>query len=189
MMGRARLREVENAAARGKIRGRGGSLLPILRVPSPGCKSAAPRLAGVLYFGIKECGGGETASSLKCWHSRGCLESRWRESVWPEGCLSEDQIANHSSGKVTLVQKIGWILAILCAACWFASEVRLPGEVPNAPAAEQMVWRRTAEGWEKMDGWTYAIERSPPALHPGVFGLLMIAFSLSVAVVRKEAAN
>ncbi len=85
--------------------------------------------------------------------------------------------------------KIGWILAILCAACWFASEVRLPGDVPLASAPEQTVWRRTADGWEKMDGWVYSIERSPPALHPGVFGLLMIALTLSAGIVQKESAN
>ena len=82
--------------------------------------------------------------------------------------------------------KFGWVLTILCAACWFASEVRLPSEVAPSSASEQMVWRRTADGWEKMDGWAYGIERTPPALHPGVFGLLMIAATLSVGIVRQE---
>jgi hypothetical protein len=87
---------------------------------------------------------------------------------------------------VILVQKIGWIVAILCAASWFASEIRLPGEVQNAAVQENLVWRRTADGWEKMEDWTFTTEKSPPALHPGVFGLMMLALSLTVGIVKKE---
>lgn len=80
--------------------------------------------------------------------------------------------------------KIGWILAILCAVSWWASEVRLPGDLRNVPPQEEIVWRRTVDGWEKVDDWTFAIENSPPALHPGVLGLLMLTLSLTVGVAK-----
>ena len=82
------------------------------------------------------------------------------------------------------MQKIGWILAILCAVSWFASEIRLPGDDQTVPVQEETAWRRTADGWEKATDWTVAIEKSPPALHPGVLGLLMVALSLTVGTVK-----
>jgi hypothetical protein len=92
-------------------------------------------------------------------------------------------------GKVTLVQKIGWILAILFAACWFASELQLPREIQSAPVQENLVWRRTAEGWEKVNDWTFALEKSPPALHPGIFSLLIVTLSLTAAIVKYNPAE
>ena len=83
-----------------------------------------------------------------------------------------------------LVQKIGWILAILCAGSWLASEIDLPGDVQNAPAREETAWRRTVDGWEKVNEWTFAIEKSPPLLHPGVMGLLMLTLSLTVGIAK-----
>jgi hypothetical protein len=93
-----------------------------------------------------------------------------------------------SFGKAFRVQKIGWIVAILCAVSWLASEINLPGEVQTAPAREETGWRRTAEGWENVNDWTFAIEKSTPALHPCVMGLLMVALSLAVGIAKKEPA-
>jgi hypothetical protein len=117
------------------------------------------------------------------------IESHYSEISHYSECWGAIQLPpppSHSPAKAISVLKIGWVLAMLCAACWFASEVRLPNEVAPSSASEQMVWRRTADGWEKMDGWAYGIERTTPALHPGVFGLLMIAATLSVGIVRQE---
>jgi hypothetical protein len=87
------------------------------------------------------------------------------------------------------VQKIGWILAILLGVSWLATEMPVPCDEQNAPAQEETLWRRTAQGWEKIDNWTFAIEKSPPALHPGVFGLLMVTLTLSVGVVKSGPAE
>jgi hypothetical protein len=125
----------------------------------------------------------EKLSSVRCCYPRGCLGKISHESFWPGGCLSED-CKTLLCGKVILVQKIGWILAILCAVSWFASEIRLPGDDQTVPAQEETAWRRTADGWEKATDWTVAIEKSPPALHPGVLGLLMVALSLTVGTVK-----
>jgi hypothetical protein len=88
--------------------------------------------------------------------------------------------------KVILVQKIGWILAILFAVSWYASEISLPRDAKNAPLREEIVWRRTVDGWEKPNDWYYAIEKSPPALHPGVMGLLMVTLSLTVGISKNK---
>jgi hypothetical protein len=92
-------------------------------------------------------------------------------------------------GKAILVQKIGWIVAILCAASWLASEIDLPGKVQNISDREEIVWRRTIDGWEKMTDWTFAAERTPPVLHPGIVGLLMAALSLTAGMVNNRAAK
>jgi hypothetical protein len=87
------------------------------------------------------------------------------------------------------VQKIGWILAILCAAIWLASEMPLPGDVQSPPAGEETIWRRTVEGWEKVSDWNMAIDKSPPVIHPGVFGLLMLIFPLTVGIAKNESVD
>jgi hypothetical protein len=87
------------------------------------------------------------------------------------------------------VHKIGWILAILCAVSWLASEINLPGNTQNSAAQEETAWRRTADGWENVNDWAFPIEISPPALHPCVMSLLMVAISLSVAIAKKEPAT
>ena len=111
-----------------------------------------------------------------------CLEKIGPRSNWRDGCkdLNRDLFE-----RVIPVLKIGWLLAILCAACWWASEVRLPGEVQNVPAQDESVWRRTVDGWEKANDWTFAIDNSPPALHPSVLGLLMVTLSLSAGIAKR----
>ena len=87
------------------------------------------------------------------------------------------------------MQKIGWILAVLCAVCWVASDINLPGEAPAVPSQNELVWRRTADGWENVNDWTFAVEKSPPILHPGVMALLMLMLSLTVGIVKIESAK
>ena len=86
------------------------------------------------------------------------------------------------------MQKIGWIVAILCAASWFASEIRLPGEVQNvaiqgAPLAANRPMLRKDGKLDFRDG------KIAPGPAPGVFGLMMVAFSLAVGIVKKETAT
>jgi hypothetical protein len=93
-------------------------------------------------------------------------------------------------GKAKLVQKIGWIIAVICILSWIASEIKLPADDAKAVAvAEEFVWRRTAEGWEKIDEWTYELNNTPPLLHPGVMALFMITLTLGVGVAKIESAK
>ncbi|MCC6127222.1 MAG: hypothetical protein IT426_19855 [Pirellulales bacterium] len=85
------------------------------------------------------------------------------------------------------MRKIGWIAAILCAASWLASELDLPGGVQKNSDREEIVWRRTVEGWEKITDWTFAVEKAPPVLHPGIMGLLMAALSLAAGMAHDRA--
>jgi hypothetical protein len=88
------------------------------------------------------------------------------------------------------VQKIGWIIAVLCLFSWIASEIRLPADDSQAVAVvEEFVWRRTADGWEKIDEWTCESNNSPPLLHPGVMALFMITLVLGVGVAKIESAK
>lgn len=87
------------------------------------------------------------------------------------------------------MQKIGWIVAILCGLSWFASEIPLPSDESNAPAEAEISWRRTTKGWEKTSEWSVAVEKTPPVVHPGVVGLLMLACTLSVGIAKKEPAK
>jgi len=61
--------------------------------------------------------------------------------------------------------------------------------MPKHSAKEEIVWRRTVDGWEKVNDWTFALEKSPPALHPGILGLLMVTLSLTVGIVKQEPRN
>jgi hypothetical protein len=90
------------------------------------------------------------------------------------------------SERLFVVQKIGWILAVLCGIGWLASEIPLPGDAPHSPAQEEIVWRRTVNGWEKANDWTFEIDQSSPALHPVVLGLLMLMLSLTVGIAKNE---
>jgi hypothetical protein len=105
------------------------------------------------------------------------------------GCSGFGMLSQNFRGKATAVQKIGWILAVLCALCWIASDINLPGEPQAAPAQNESIWRRTADGWENVNDWTFAIEKSPPVLHPGVMALLMVILSLSIGIVKMEPTN
>jgi hypothetical protein len=87
--------------------------------------------------------------------------------------------------KAISVQKIGWILAVLLGICWLATEIPSPLGDRKAPAQEQVLWRRTVQGWERIDDWTFVVEKTPPALHPGIFSLLMVTLSLSAGITSK----
>jgi hypothetical protein len=90
------------------------------------------------------------------------------------------------SRKAIHVQKIGWIVAILCAFCWVASDITLPSSAEKASVRQENVWRRTVSGWEKTSEWHGKTTQSPPSLHPGVMSLLMVTFSLSAGIAKSK---
>ncbi len=87
------------------------------------------------------------------------------------------------------MQKIGWIMAILCGLSWWASEMPLPGDASPPPAQTENVWRRTVNGWEKTSEWILPPDKSPPAFHPGILGLLMILIPTTVGIAKMEPAD
>jgi len=85
------------------------------------------------------------------------------------------------------VQKIGWILAILCARVGSPARSGCPAMAKTLPFGKNRL-RRTVDGWEKVNDWTFAIEKSPPAC-PRRFGLLIVTLSLAVGLVKNEPAK
>ena len=76
---------------------------------------------------------------------------------------------------------IGWLVVILLAAGWLASEIRLPGE-PALLQGGSDCWRRTRYGWQQPSWSTPEAPVWRPALHPGVVGLLELFLSVSALV-------
>ncbi|HUT90892.1 MAG TPA: hypothetical protein VMY37_15415 [Thermoguttaceae bacterium] len=79
------------------------------------------------------------------------------------------------------MRRLGWLLVLLAAVGWLATEVRLP-ETPAAPDRPLDSWRRTPDGWQRA---TWLAPQTPirrPALHPVVVGLLELLVCLAALV-------
>jgi len=77
------------------------------------------------------------------------------------------------------VRSIGWILLALGATAWWACQINVDS-VAGA-LAEQMVWRRTASGWERRDDWH--LEPAPrKPLHPVAIASLQLVAALGLLV-------
>jgi hypothetical protein len=70
------------------------------------------------------------------------------------------------------VQRIGWILAVLLALGWVASEIPLQNASSNDQPRVETSWRRTVDGWENSSQWTFYAFTPRPALHPFYFGMM-----------------
>lgn len=73
------------------------------------------------------------------------------------------------------MQRIGWILLLLLALGWLASEVPCQGPAPSAEPAT--VWRRTRDGWEHKDRVLVAGPPFRPALHPALIAAFEVLLS------------
>jgi hypothetical protein len=80
------------------------------------------------------------------------------------------------------VQRIGWILAILLAFGWLASEIPLQNASSDDQSSVQTCWRRTVDGWENTSQWTFYYNTHRPALHPFYFGLMQCAAVAWIAI-------
>jgi hypothetical protein len=74
--------------------------------------------------------------------------------------------------KGNAVQRIGWILAILLALGWLASEIPLQNAASNDQSRVQTSWRRTVDGWEDASQWTFYSIARRPAFHPFYLGMM-----------------
>ena len=80
------------------------------------------------------------------------------------------------------VRLIGWLLLILLALGWLASE--LPSPAGRTEAAAKTDWRRTRDGWERPT-WIAAATASTSGrmmLHPALVGLLEVSLALAVLI-------
>jgi hypothetical protein len=84
------------------------------------------------------------------------------------------------------VQKIGWIVAIMCGLSWWAVEMPLPGDALSPPEKTENLWRRTVNGWEKTNQWILPPDRPPPVFHPEFLGLLMILIPATAGMITVE---
>ena len=87
---------------------------------------------------------------------------------------------------------IGWLLLLLVAVGWLAAEVPLSGTPPATGL--QTDWRRTRDGWQRMNWLSEEVPLRRPALHPGLVALFvlllsvtaLVAFSTSTARFRRR---
>jgi hypothetical protein len=73
------------------------------------------------------------------------------------------------------VQRIGWILAVLLALGWLASEIPLQNASSNDQSRVQTCWRRTVDGWENASQWTFYPISQRRVFHPVYFGMIQCA--------------
>ena len=102
-------------------------------------------------------------------------------------CLPDSQ--RRQTG-MFVMQRIGWIVALLIAAGWVASEIPAnPSDGHNAVAS---AWRRTSEGWQQHSQVAPSRPRTPPPLSPLVVaglelllaGMALLAFSPEPSALR-----
>ena len=90
------------------------------------------------------------------------------------------------------MQRIGWIVALLIAAGWIASEIPAGYSDGNAGAAS--TWRRTVQGWQHRNQVVSSQPLTARPLGPLVVaglelllsGLALLAFSPAPSVQRRE---
>ena len=76
-----------------------------------------------------------------------------------------------------------WILALvifLVGLGWIAVEYEPP--LSGEPAVVESPWRRTANGWERVERWGQTSAPTPPALHPLLVAVFQTALSVAALV-------
>ena len=77
------------------------------------------------------------------------------------------------------MQRIVGMLLILFALGWLASHV------PATPAPDPprtVSWRRTSDGWQRVDSLYADVPRSQPVFHPVVVGLTLLLFASAALI-------
>ena len=75
------------------------------------------------------------------------------------------------------VRRFRWLIIAVFVLPWLASEAAAPAAV----ASEDMSggWRRTREGWQRIELFRPAIQYRRPALHPAVVGSLEVLLTMT----------
>jgi hypothetical protein len=90
------------------------------------------------------------------------------------------------------VQRIGWILAVIFALGWLASEIPVQNAVSNDQPKVQTCWRRTIDGWENSSQWSFYAFTSRPTFHPIYLSAVLciaVAWIVLVGYLTKSPAN
>jgi hypothetical protein len=82
------------------------------------------------------------------------------------------------------VRTISWLVLVLLAVGWLASEI--PDAEPASNGPHDSGWRRTSLGWEHVSQWTPSAPPRRPALHPAVVGLLQLLLAAMALVAFSE---
>ncbi len=99
--------------------------------------------------------------------------------------MLDDEESAHPLSETIFVRKIFWLLLMLMLIVWLGSE---PSGISDASANEPTTaWRRTAQGWEKLNLYGPEIVYRRPELHPAIFGTLELALtSASLLLFRSS---
>jgi len=73
------------------------------------------------------------------------------------------------------------IVLVLLAVAWVLTEVPA-ARFPNEVSAAVPTWRRTADGWWRVETWEAAPEVAPVRLHPAVLAAFQLFVSLTALV-------
>ncbi len=79
------------------------------------------------------------------------------------------------------MRRFRWLIIAVLVLPWLANVAAAPGSVGRAVASEDASggWRRTRDGWQRIELFRPAIPYRRPALHPAVIGSLEILLTMT----------
>jgi hypothetical protein len=75
---------------------------------------------------------------------------------------------------------VGWLLAMILAAAWFASE--LPSQGRSGPSQQELQWRRTRLGWAHIRQLHPPQSLRAPLLHPALVATAQVVLCVAALV-------
>jgi len=86
------------------------------------------------------------------------------------------------------LRRIGWLLVFVVGLLWLVEE--LPPSLDSAQPGGDANWRRTRDGWERLDPIAPpAATPSSPTLHPVLLAVAQVLLSLFALVAWGRAAS
>jgi hypothetical protein len=81
-----------------------------------------------------------------------------------------------------------WLIIAVFVALWFASAATAPAIATEDTSGG---WRRTREGWQRVEFFRPAMSYRQPSLHPAVFGVLELLLTMTamLALSREQGAE
>lgn len=87
-----------------------------------------------------------------------------------------------SSGGTPAMRLAAVLLAMLFLAGWAACTVPEPFDRTAATPAAESPWRRTVDGWERVDSWHPPSHAGPPIPHPATIALWQVLAAATIGV-------
>lgn len=98
----------------------------------------------------------------------------------PAACIASQTPPHPLAWRLKTMRSAGWLVALLLALAWWASEV--PVRAPLPRHVPDTTWRRTKEGWEHARWLNAEIPPHWPPLHPGIVGALELLLGITALV-------